>query len=164
MKNIASLLHEHPFFHGLSGGDLNFLATCAENSRYKEGEYLAKESAPANHFFLIRSGRVAVETFVPNHGPLCLMTLQDGDIFGWSWLYPPYLTAFDARALSPVRCLRLGGKCLREKCESEPRLGFELMKRFARIATERLQAARIQLLDVYGPHPSQNPVQRRPHL
>ncbi|WP_444959572.1 cyclic nucleotide-binding domain-containing protein [Microbulbifer sp. VVAC002] len=155
MKVVTTLLKEHPFFAGLADKDLAFLSGCTSNSHYKEGEYLARENTPANHFFLIRSGRVAVETFVPNYGPLCLMTLHGGDIFGWSWLYPPYLSAFDARALTSVRSLKLGGQCLRDKCEKEPRLGFELMKRFTKVATERLQAARIQLLDLYGPHPSQ---------
>jgi len=154
VKTIATLLHEHPFFQGLPDSDLDFLASCAENCVYHSGDYLARENTPANHFFLIRAGRVAVESFVPNHGSLCLLTLHAGDIFGWSWLFPPYISAFDAKALDEVRSLRLGGACLREKCEKEPSLGFELMKRFARIATERLQSARIQLLDIYGPNTS----------
>lgn len=150
MKSIASLLRAHPFFQGLNESDLDFIGGCGENRIYRAGEYLARENEPADHFFVIRKGRVAVETFLPNHGALCLQTLHDGDIFGWSWLFPPYVWTFDAHALDEVHTTRLGGKCLREKCEADPKLGFELMKRFARIATERLQAARIQLLDVYG--------------
>jgi len=154
MKTIVDLLREHPFFHGLASADLDFISACGENCLYSAGDYIARENEPADHFFVIRRGRVAVETFLPNAGPLCLQTLHDGDIFGWSWLFPPYLWTFDAHALDEVHAIRLGGKCLREKCEAEPRLGFELMKRFARIATERLQAARIQLLDVYGQRPA----------
>jgi len=153
MKTIAGLLREHPFFRDLNAADIELIGGCGANTVYPVGEHLARENAPADHFFLIRSGRVAVETYLPERGPLCLQTLHDGDIFGWSWLFPPYLWTFDARALDEVHAIRLDGKCLREKCERDPRLGFQLMKRFARIMTERLQAARIQLLDIYGQRP-----------
>lgn len=153
MKTIADLLRDHPFFRDLAEADLEFIGGCGEISIYHAGDYLARENESADHFFVIRKGRVAVETFLPERGPLCLQTLHDGDVFGWSWLFPPYLWTFDARALDEVHAIRLGGKCLREKCEAEPKLGLQLMKRFARIATERLQAARIQLLDVYGQRP-----------
>lgn len=150
MKSIVQLLHEHRFFKGMADGDVNFIGGCGENRIYNAGDYIARENAPADHFFVIREGRVAVETYLPNFGALCVQTLQDGDIFGWSWLFPPYLWTFDARAVDTVHTIRLDGKCLREKCEEDPRLGYELMKRFARIVTERLQATRLQLLDIYG--------------
>lgn len=153
MKTIADLLSEHPFFRDLAEKDLEFIGGCGEIAKYAAGDYLARENESADHFFVIRAGRVAVETFLPDRGPLCLQTLHDRDVFGWSWLFPPYIWTFDARALDEVRAIRLNGKCLREKCEAEPRLGFQLMKRFARMATERLQATRIQLLDVYGQTP-----------
>ncbi|WP_237065001.1 cyclic nucleotide-binding domain-containing protein [Microbulbifer guangxiensis] len=154
MKTIAELLQQHPFFQDLPREHQEFIAGCGENCIYQPGDYLAREGAPADDFFLIRAGRVAVETFVPNHGALCLQTISGGEIFGWSWLFPPYRWTFDARALEKVHGIRLNGKCLREKCETEPALGFELMKRFARITTERLREARIQLLDLYGDKPS----------
>jgi hypothetical protein len=45
----------------------------------------------------------------------------------------------------------LDGKCLRTKCEEDHELGYEFLKRFAHIVTERLDAARLQLADIYGP-------------
>lgn len=150
MKSIEQLLQQHPFFHGLPAADRQLISGCGENCVYSSGEYIARENTPADFFFVIREGRVAVETYMPSHGALCLQTLHDGDIFGWSWLFPPYRWTFDARALEKVRAIRLDGKCLRQKCEEDPRLGFELMKRFAKIVAERLQATRLQLLDVYS--------------
>jgi CRP/FNR family transcriptional regulator, cyclic AMP receptor protein len=44
----------------------------------------------------------------------------------------------------------MDGDCLRPKCEADPRLGFDLMQRFARLAMQRLQSTRLQILDVYG--------------
>ncbi|MBB3060113.1 cyclic nucleotide-binding domain-containing protein [Microbulbifer rhizosphaerae] len=153
MKKIVDLLREHPFFDGIEEEYLEFIGGCGEIVGYSAGDALAEEHAPAEHFFLIRQGRVAIETYVPGHGKVCLQTLQHGDIFGWSWLFPPHQWTFDARAVDRVRAIRLGGKCLREKCSRDTELGYELMRRFARIMTERLQATRMQLLDIYG-HPS----------
>jgi len=79
-------------------------------------------------------------------------TLEEGDILGWSWLIPPYLWRFDARIVEPTRAIALDGKCLRMKCDENHDLGYELLKRFAHIVTQRLQATRLQLLDIYAPH------------
>jgi CRP-like cAMP-binding protein len=76
--------------------------------------------------------------------------LAAGEVLGWSWLIPPYHWKFDARAIEQTRALALDGKCLRTKCEEDHDLGYELLKRFAQIMEERLQATRLQLLDVYG--------------
>jgi CRP-like cAMP-binding protein len=58
----------------------------------------------------------------------------------------------DARAVEPTRAIALDGKCLRTKCEENHDLGYELLKRFVHIVEKRLEATRMQLLDVYAPH------------
>ena len=77
-------------------------------------------------------------------------TIEAGEVLGWSWLFPPYRTHFDARALSSVRATSFDGGCLRAKCEADPSLGYDLMKRFAQVFSERLQWTRLRLLDIYG--------------
>jgi CRP/FNR family cyclic AMP-dependent transcriptional regulator len=69
---------------------------------------------------------------------------------GWSWLFPPYKAHFDARALTLVRALSLDGACLRQKCDVDPALGYDLVRRFAAVAVRRLESTRVQLLDLYG--------------
>lgn len=150
MKDIRTELAEHPFFAGLAEADLDFIAGCGRNEAFREGTQIATEGSPADRFYLIRKGRVAIETYTPARKAMRLQTLEDGEILGWSWLFPPYQWNFDARALTDVRTITLDGRCLQDKCENDPRLGFELMKRFARIMTQRLRATRMQLLDVYG--------------
>ena len=83
--------------------------------------------------------------------PVTLQTLGEGEILGWSWLFPPYVSQFDARAREDVRATAFDGACLRNKCDADPVLGYDLMKRMARLVSSRLEAARRQLLDVYGP-------------
>jgi CRP-like cAMP-binding protein len=111
-----------------------------------------KEGDEANQALLIQEGRVAIEIFAAQRGPLIIETLRFGDVIGWSFLFPPYRRRFDARAIEPTTAIALDGKSLRKKGEEDPRFGCELLKRFSAIAVERLQATRLQLLDVYGKH------------
>ena len=49
-----------------------------------------------------------------------------------------------------MHAIAFDGACLRGKCEADPQLGYDLMKLFAAVIVERLQATRLRLLDVYG--------------
>jgi len=150
MQNIPELLEEIDVFRGLGDEHLDLIAGCALNRVFADGDALLTENEQANTFFALRHGTVALETYVPERGAVIIETLQAGDVLGWSWLFPPHRTMFDARARGVVRALAFDGVCLREKCEQDPQLGYVLMKRFAEVMVERLQATRLRLLDVYG--------------
>lgn len=149
-KTLEPILKEHPFFKDLAPEYLSILVGCATNHVFHQGDYLMKEGDEANHFFLLRHGEVALETAVPGYGAKNILTLHEGDVVGWSWLFPPYRYHYSVRAMSLVRAFALDGKCLRGKCDDDHSLGYEMMKRFALIMMERLQATRMQVLDVYG--------------
>jgi CRP/FNR family transcriptional regulator, cyclic AMP receptor protein len=148
MQNIEEVLAEHHFFKGLGLSNIQLIAGCASNVQFRAGEFLFREGEEANHFYVIRHGKVTVETFVPGRGPITLQTIGPGDVIGWSWLFPPYKWNFDARALDVTRATSFDGKCLRSKCDEDHSLGYLLMERFAHIIMDRLQATRVQLLDL----------------
>ena len=150
METIEPLLAGHPFFKGLAPEHLKLIVGCAQNKVFEPGQFIFREDEEANSFYIIRKGRVAVETFSPEHGEITIQTRTEGEVLGWSWLIAPYRWRFDARVTEQTRAVVLDGKCLREKCEKDHNLGYELMKRFALIIAERLEATRLQLLDVYG--------------
>jgi CRP-like cAMP-binding protein len=152
MENLEPILARHPFFRSLPGPHLALLVGCAINVRFAAGEFLFRAGEEANRFFLVREGHVAIEIAPPGGTAHTLQTVGAGDVLGWSWLIPPYHWKFDARAIEPTRALALDGQCLRTKCEADHDLGYELLKRFAQVMEERLQATRLQLLDVYGAH------------
>ena len=150
METLERVLKDHPFLKGLKPQYLKLLIGCASNVVFQPGEFLFREGDDANSFYFIREGKIVIETFIPGKGPLAIQSREAGEVAGWSWLLPPYRWHFDARAVKPVRAIALDGKCLREKCEEDHDLGYEMMKRFATIMADRLEAARLQLLDVYG--------------
>lgn len=150
MKRIEQILLEHPFLAGCDPAHGALLAGCARNHAFDAGRYLFREGGPADEFFLIRHGRVALEIAAPGRSPIVFTTLGEGEIVGASWLVPPYRWHFDARAVEPTRAIGVDAACLRARCEADHDLGYEMMKRFAPILLQRLQATRLQILDVYG--------------
>lgn len=150
IRDLSALLAEHPIFAGLDPDQLTFIAGCGWNVAYHAGDRLFRAGEPADRFFLLRSGRVALEVRGPSGPAHTVQTLETGDVLGWSWLFPPHHWQFDARALEDVRATAFDGVCLRGKCDGDAELGYALMRRFASVVTDRLQATRLQLLDLYG--------------
>lgn len=150
MHTLEPILAQHLFFKDLVPRYLQLAVCCATNVRFKAGELLFHEGEDANQFYLIRHGRVALQVFVPQRGPITIETIEAGEVLGWSWLFPPYRWHFDAQALELVRAIAFDGQCLRGKCEEDHDLGYALMQRFAQVMVQRLQATRLQLLDLYG--------------
>ncbi len=150
MRNLESILTESRFLAGMKKEQLELITGCATNVRFDAGQYLFREGEEANHFYLIRHGMVSLELYSPEKGSISIQTMGEGDTLGWSWLIPPYRWMSDARAVELTRAIALDGKCLREKCEKDHDLGYELFKRVANILTDSLAAANIQLLDMYG--------------
>ncbi len=149
MRTIADRLGDHPFFAGLSDEWITLIAGCAANVRFRPGEQLFREGDPAETFYVVRRGRIAVELRSPT-GSAVLDTTEAGEVVGWSWLVPPYRWTFDGRAVDDVRALSFDGACLRGKCEADPELGYALMKRVVGVMSARLHSARVRLLDLYG--------------
>ena len=150
MQQIDSILASHPFFAGLPAEHSKLISGCASMARFASGEMICSAGSSADHFYLIRHGKVALEIIVPGRGNVPIQTLGENEVLGSAWLFPPYRWYFDAQAIELTRMLVFDGKCLREKCERDHDLGYELMKRFAQEMEQRLQATRLQLLDVYG--------------
>ena len=75
-----------------------------------------------------------------------IQTIGAGEALGWSWLFEPFTWHFDTLADEPTRALFFHAAQLREQCEEDPKLGYELMKRVSRVVIHRLQATRLKLL------------------
>jgi CRP/FNR family transcriptional regulator, cyclic AMP receptor protein len=150
MKTLDEVVAETPIFTGLGREYLRLMAGCGQNTGFEAGQFLFHEGDQADTFYLVRRGRVMLETFVPGRGALTIETVDEGGVVGWSWLFPPYRWHYDARALDVVRAVAFDGKCLRDKFNEDHTLGFELLGRFSPLMVERLEATRLQLMDVYG--------------
>lgn len=143
---LVELIASHPFAKDMPRRVIERLADFATEAEFAPGDVIFREGDPANRFYLLLDGKVALESFVEDRGTVTVQTLGPGEALGWSWLFPPYYWHFDARAVEPTRAIFLYGTPLRELCDEDHEIGYELFKRLAAVVVNRLQATRRQLL------------------
>ena len=143
--NIHDMLKTHEFFRDLSSGDLKLICDCALLQFFERGDKIAHTGNSADFFYVIQSGRLSISVEMGGRGSREIQSLGEGEVVGWSWIFPPYRWSFDVSALEPTSVISFEGACVRSKCEQDPRLGYELMKRFAQVLSQRLRLTRLQL-------------------
>src|SRR6266550_1137125 len=145
-QEIEQRLAAHPFLQGMLPHHIKLLAQSAAATHFEAGQIIFKAGEPANGFYLIESGHVALEGSVWEHGPITTDLVSAGEPLGWSWLFPPYLWHFDARATEACTAICLSGIMLRQHRDDDLTLSNELFKRTTEVIVRRLQAARGKLI------------------
>jgi CRP/FNR family transcriptional regulator, cyclic AMP receptor protein len=144
---LATTIAEHRLFKELAPQYLALLAEVAMFKDFAADEVIFREGDPANRFYLILDGEVALERAPRDRAPIVLQKIGRDDVLGWSWLFPPYYWHFDARATVPTKAIFFYGTWLRESCERDHDFGYEMMKRMSAIIIARLQATRKKLAE-----------------
>ena len=145
--SLAEVIGGQGLFKGLAPQYLNLLAEAAMLKEFAADEVIFREGDPANRFYLILDGEVAIESARGERAPVLLQTIGANDVLGWSWLFPPYYWHFDARALAPTKAIFFYGTWLRESCERDHDFGYEMLKRMSAVVIKRLQATRKRLAE-----------------
>lgn len=156
MKKLSEILSTHLVFKDLKPAYINFLAENVSEDTFKSNSFIFKTGEPAEEFYLIDTGKVALEVYIPPQGPVNIMTLNCHDILGWSWLFPPYKWHFEARAISDVTLFTFDGIKIRQECRKDHEFGFNFTICFSQILMQRLAATRLQLLDIFGANTEPN--------
>jgi CRP/FNR family cyclic AMP-dependent transcriptional regulator len=148
MPPLRETIAAHRFVAGMRPEHLKRLIEVAMFKRFERDEIIFREGGPANRFYLICRGKIAVESGRHAGGSPLIQWVGEDEVLGWSWLFAPYCWHFTARAVEPTAAIFFYGTRLREQSESDPAFGYELMKRVAGIVIQRLQITRVQLLQL----------------
>ncbi len=149
-EGLGRILSEHKFFNTFSPEHIALIAGCAENVVFRPGEYLFRQGQPADHLYLIREGLVSLELSAAGKGTVVLTTAGRGEVVGWSWIVAPHRWRYSGKATKVTRAISLRGDCIKGKCEKDYELGYRFLNSVVGVLAHRLEAARIQLLDIYG--------------
>jgi CRP/FNR family transcriptional regulator, cyclic AMP receptor protein len=142
---LTETIERHALFRGLPKHHISLLAEAAMMKEFAADELIFREGDPANRFYLILDGEVALESANAHRENVVVQTIGADDVLGWSWLFPPYYWHFGARATKPTKAIFFYGTWLRESCERSPEFGYEMMRRMANVMLQRLQATRRKL-------------------
>lgn len=145
------LLSRNGFFSALAPEHLDLLAQHARRRTLANDEVLFRNGGAARHFYLLLRGKLSIEVAAIEGPPLELQALEPGAVVGWSWMIPPYRWHFQARAEQAAEALEFDGAEILARCEQDPRLGYELLKRFSALMSERLEFARRRIMDEWKP-------------
>jgi CRP/FNR family transcriptional regulator, cyclic AMP receptor protein len=149
----ATISHERsvpPLFSGMSQKHLELLQRASAYAEFGSGDVIFREGAPANSFYLIEHGKVALEADMEGRGLVQVAELTDGSPLGWSWMFPPCIWHFHARALQRTTATYYDAKILRQLCAEDHDFGYELLLRMSQVMLDRLQSTRGELLKLYG--------------
>ncbi len=146
-KALRQLIAQQPFLKGLSARHLDQLAESALLMQFEAGQEIFREGDLANRFYLVLDGTVVLESDDAERGRIPIQTLKAGDDLGWSWLFLPHYLHFSARAIEPSKLLFFYGVRLRQQCEEDHELGYELMKRVGQVVVQRLEATQRKLAE-----------------
>ena len=158
IEAMATRVALHPFLAGMNPKQLALLTDCAIPVWFRTGQNILREGEMANRFYLVESGKVVLESGEGFGDPVIVETIGAGDLLGWSWMFPPYVWHFSARAVEPTEAIFFYGTILREHCERDHSLGYELFKRMTPVMMKRLQAARRKMLYVHAHRAHLEPV------
>jgi len=149
-QGLESVLAQHRFFRELRPDHVKLLAGCAKNVVFQPGEYLFRQGQDADALYVIREGLISLELSAAGKGTIVIATAGSDEVVGWSWMVSPHRWRYSGKATQLTRAVAVDGKCLRGKCDDDHDLGYSLLWEVVRILAHRLEATRIQLLDVYG--------------
>jgi CRP-like cAMP-binding protein len=146
LPSLAEAIAVHRFAADLKPEHLKKLLDVAMFKQFEPGQVVFREGEPANRFYLVCHGKIALESRISGQPGPVVQFIGEGDVLGWSWLFPPYCWHFDARAVETTSAIFFYGTRLRDECEEDPAFGYELMRRVAAVVIKRLQNVRFQLL------------------
>ena len=158
LEPMAMRVALHPFLAGMNHSQLALLTDCAMVVHFKPGELIFREGELANRFYLIESGKVILESTGKSGNRVIIDKVGAGELLGWSWLFAPYVWHFSARAVERTEAIFFYGTILREYCERDHSLGYELFKRMSAVMIKRLQAARQKMVAVHAHETELEPV------
>jgi len=147
---VRTAVLKHPVLQGIDRGLLAQFQDSVSSVHLDAGQTVFRAEEDAKYVYLILSGQVAIQLYVPGRGAVTVQTVGAGEVLGYSWFLGAQRWHFDAVALEETWAAAVDADDIRRKCEADHDFGYEIAKRVVGVIAGAVEATRWQLLDVYG--------------
>lgn len=149
-NSLRTVVSNHPFIAGMDDAHISQLAAMSREMCFDKGVVVFPEGDQSREFYLLVHGMVSLEIMSggTHHR---IQTLHAGDEFGFSAVLTGKSKVLQARALDRADVLVFDGEQLLDAFKADPAFGLAFTLRLIGVVSERLSAAREQLLDMYAP-------------
>lgn len=138
------------FLAALSPEVCEKILSLAESFHYDRKHTIFQEGSDSPFIYIVKTGEVCVDIHIPSRGRRTILTAGPGEVVSWSALVQPFVHHASAHALEPTELLGIRGDVLAAVCREDMRVGYELYKALAEIASARLTTTRLQMLDMFA--------------
>lgn len=116
-----------------------------------ENSIVVQEGRPCQTLGILVSGRIALRLGLPGGGNRTILTVDPGDVFGWSAVLPPAIATSTGITIAASRAILFDGEALRAALATDCDMAAAVYQRLLFAVARRLTATRMQLLDLYRP-------------
>jgi CRP/FNR family cyclic AMP-dependent transcriptional regulator len=136
--------------HELSAHTRARLAELGRRVSVRAGEVLMREGDPADFLAVVIDGRVGLRMRVPERGQVTVLTVEPGDVIGWSAIVPPYRSTSTPTALADTELAYFEGPTLRAALAEDAEFAADIYPVLLKAVSRRLEGTRLQLLDLFS--------------
>jgi len=147
---LPEQLRQFQFLQEIDDEHVSRLAAMARLIEFPADKILYREGQLLSNIYLILSGSASIEICAAGIGCRRIMTVSAGDLLGISPAVGQARSTGTIRTLAPMKAIELNASQVLTLCEHNPRFGYQFMRQVAQAISQRLNATRLQLLDVFG--------------
>jgi CRP/FNR family transcriptional regulator, cyclic AMP receptor protein len=152
---LEAVLERTTFLSSLPVATRDRLGSLADVVSFEPSEVVFREGEPSQFLGIVVRGRLALRLAVPGRHPTTVLTVDRGDLVGWSAVVAPYRSTSTAVALEPSQIVVFEADRLRKAIADEPQLAAAILPPILSAMARRLAACRLQNLDLFRAGPAE---------
>lgn len=143
-------------FQGLSTEQVHRVASISGEKIYEAGQSIFRQGDRGQSLYVLEEGKVILEMAIasrPERGrspQATVAVIAKGEVFGWSALVEPHTLTLSAQAVDRCKVIAIDGIQLLELMDSDPIMGYEVMRRLSEVIASRLVHSWQMLLSERG--------------